>query len=340
MAGRTNRLGNPPKWHGKAHFLDSVASEVAFHVAKWRAEAPEQWGERPRELDVERLRRVLHDADHMKLDPYLVAFLIMGTEWLFRVRPLKQEDAERSLDELELRLQRTALSDSQPWQASLIVGGIYPVVSRGLRAARYVVSLGTWAFPIHGWRDVVAGHERDRARKAIGDKRDSQKPGKVPVLSPIIAALIVDSLGAEVTPPRTGSRALALEVASMLRGRKIQAGEFGVWWRAAAGQAPKTACGVAGVSPSTLRDWLALRWKSAYQIRFEEVGRVAHQKRYWSTFLIEATHNPRSVFAALADAKVVTELYAIPWYHDLSPRRSKAHRPRSKRAHGHPGLQS
>ena len=43
-----------------------------------------------------------------------------------------------------------------PWEESLLVGGIYGGARNGLRGARYLVSLGQWAFPVKGWRDLVS----------------------------------------------------------------------------------------------------------------------------------------------------------------------------------------
>src|SRR5262249_6527819 len=147
-----------------------------------------------RQLDAERLRLALHRADHLQVDPYLLAYVILGAEWLFRARPLTEDEIAASLDQLESRLRRMGIGDSMPWEASLLVGGIYPGVVSGLRGARYLISLGRWAFPVRGWRDLVEGQERGRKRKTVPAAVKPKKPGRIPALSPIVVGILVDAL--------------------------------------------------------------------------------------------------------------------------------------------------
>src|SRR2546422_6844962 len=100
----------------------------------------------------------------------------MGTEWLFRARPLTQRDLEGTLDQLEAKLRGMGLGDAMPWEASLVVGGIYDGARRGLRGARYLLSLGQWAFPLKGWRNLVAGQERGRKNKTLAHSWEPGKP--------------------------------------------------------------------------------------------------------------------------------------------------------------------
>lgn len=317
MGRRVNRWGIVEKWQGKAPFLSRVAPAVAFQVEKWRNEVPEQWGTERRGLDAERLRLALHRADYLKVDPYLVAYVIMGAEWLFRTRPLTQQDIEDSLDQIEAKLRTMGIGGSMPWHSSLLVGGIYRDVVAGLRGAPHLVSLGRWAFPIKGWRDLVAGQERGRKLKTLTDVSKGTKPGRAGALSPIIAGLLVDSFAERAGQAGVGARALAIEVASILRGSEIEPSDFARWVHAALSPAPEANTGVLGTPPADLRNWLLLRWNSAYEMCFK------NPRRYWSTFLIEAATNPVAVFLALADPDVVTQLYGIAWWRTRSPRRGQ-----------------
>jgi hypothetical protein len=247
-----------------------------------------------------------------------LAYVIMGAEWLFRARPLTQRDVEGALDRLEAKLRRMGLGDAMPWEASLLVGGMYDGARRGLRGVRYLVSLGQWAFPLQGWRDLVAGQERGRKNKTLAHSWKPGKPGKIPALSPIVAGILTDAFAERAQPPGGGSRALALEIASILQGKKIQPGDFGVWIRAASGPVPLAATGVPDVSPADLRTWLALRWESAYQSWF------AQPQRYWSSLMVEAADNPLALFGPLGHADVVAQLYGVAWWHSPSPRRRTA----------------
>jgi hypothetical protein len=315
MGRLPNRWGDLRKRRGNAHSLALAAPAIAFQVAKWRAELPANGKAKPRELDVERLRRALHRAESLQVDPYLVAFVVMGAEWLFRARPFEPEDIAASLDQLEAKLRAVGIGDVMPWEASLLVGGIYPGVLKGLRRGRYLVALGRWAVPARGWREVVAGQLADKKRSPGREPGPSRKRGSIPELGPIVVGLLVDAFAARSVQPGGGGRALAMELASILRGRRIQSGDFGTLLRAASGPPPDKITGFPNECPADLRGWLASRWESAYRICFDE------GKRYWSSFLVEAATNPLALFKPLADQDVVNQLYDVAWWHDLSPRR-------------------
>ncbi len=295
-----------------------AAPAIASQVVKWRAELPAQRKARQQELDVERLRLALHRAESLRVDPYLVAYVVMGAEWLFRSRPLEPEDLAKALDQLEAKLRQVGIGDVMPWEAALLVGGIYPGVEKGLRRGRYLVALGRWAFPAYSWRDIVVGQQQGTKRSLGQEPETQRKRGSIPRLGPIIVGLLVDAFAARVQRPGAGGRALAMELASILSGREIKSGDFGTLLRASTGPAPKKVTGVPNTHPTDLREWLALRWESAYRICFDE------GKRYWSTFLVEAAANPLALFKPLADPAVVAQLYEIAWWHDLSPRRKPA----------------
>ena len=305
--------------------MNVVAPEVAAYVRTWREECPELWTRDKRQIDATALREALGQADRLHLDPYLVAYAVMGAEWLFRARPLMLRDLEADLDELEERLCRSAIADARPHLASLLVGSIARALAGGLKGTRYYVALGEWATPIAGWRHLVAVQERDQKKKTVAAPREPAKSGQIPALSPVIAGLVVEGLAERVCGAGRGGTALALKVASILRGRRIQSGEFGIWRRGALGPAPDLPTGVAGdPAPADLREWLLRRWKSAYEMCFDE------RKRTWSAFLVEAAHNPYSVFGPLANPEALTHLYAIPWSQDLSPKRKPMVRTRRR----------
>jgi hypothetical protein len=334
---RVRRLGIREKSGVNAHFLDL---EVARCVRRWRQESPEQWKPGKWDLDGDALREVLHQAESMGIDPCLVAHVVMGVEWLFRERPMTPKEVEAVLDEIEERFRRSGFADSKPWLASLVVGAIAPDVLEGLKRTRYLISLRQWATPKFGWRNLALGQGGGAKQARLGDP---SKPGKTTTLSPIIASLVVEGIAERLVPPRGGSRSLALGLASLLKGSKVQAGDYGVWRRATAIAPPVASSGMSELPasspeatgswdsdgdpnhewlvrtfsfpPSDLRDWLVQRWVSSFLIAFIE------KKRGWRAYLHEAAHNPLVLFLPVANLEVVSSLYSLSWYHDVSPRR-------------------
>src|SRR5262249_43423985 len=131
MSTDSHRLGIGRNPRGKAHFLNLVAPQVADCVRAWRAECPELWPKDQREIDPAALRQALGQAQRLRLDPYLVAYVVMGAEWLFRARPLTLQDLEDDLDQLERRLARSTIAGTRPRLASPVTGGIARVVAGG-----------------------------------------------------------------------------------------------------------------------------------------------------------------------------------------------------------------
>jgi hypothetical protein len=154
---------------------------------------------------------------------------------------------------------------------------------------------------------LVAAQERDQKRKTVDQPRGRAKPGKIPALSPIVAGIVIEGLAESVCGTRNGGTALGINVASILRGRVIQSGEFGIWRRRTSGPAPNLPTGNDGSLPVDLRGWLVQRWRSAYEICFVD------RRLPWSGYLMEAANNPHSLFAPLADPEAVTLLYSVPW---------------------------
>lgn len=290
-----------------AHLLDLVASEAAHQIKVWRKGVETEWGAGFLEIEVPTLRRVLVRAESLGLDPYLVAFVIMSAEWLFRARRLTREEIGTKLDELEERL-RQSVADWEPELASLLVGGIAESAFKALDRVVYLVSLRTWATPEYTWRDLLRA-QADRssaARKLIYPRT---KRGAIPKLSPTIAGLIVEGLAERVCPPRGGAQALGIQVASLLRKRKVQNGEFLQWRKRLSMPAPDPPTRRTGEpEPKDLREWLIQCWVAAYNSKF---GGSAPS---WTVFLLAvADPTPRGEFWQLSNPQVLATLYSLPW---------------------------
>jgi hypothetical protein len=279
-----------------------VASEVAHQVKAWRKEVESEWGAGSLEIEVPALHRSLVRAQSLGVDPYLVAFVVMGAEWLFRARRLTQEEIASKLDELEERLARSVLADWEPELASLLVGGIAESAFRALGGVVYLVSLGTWARPKYTWRSSLQAPGAEELIYPPG------KPGAIAKLSPTIAGLIVEGLADRVCPPHHGSRALGIQIASILRKRRVQNGEFLQWRHRLSCAAPDLPTGCADEpAPKDLREWLIQRWMRAYDFTLGGSGSS------WTVFLLAVADPPVGEFWQISDTNVLAALYSLPW---------------------------
>src|SRR2546427_6600694 len=107
MSPHRGRLRKPSEQGGNAHLLSLVASQAAHQVMAWRKEVETEGGAGLLEIEAPDLHKTLVRAESFGLDPYMVAFVIMGAEWLFRARRLKREEIEAKLDELQQRLRQS-----------------------------------------------------------------------------------------------------------------------------------------------------------------------------------------------------------------------------------------
>lgn len=309
MDASSDRLGIPANSGGNAHFFAQMASHVSENVEQWRAEVPKLWKPRHQKLDVALLEAFFARTRSMGLDPRFAGHVILGFEWVFRTRPLSKRDIESDLDEIQEKLRRSPIAEWKPWLASLIVGAAAKEALKNLHEPRYLVSLGQWATPEYDWRHFL---DDDRTTKRDGQILSSSKSGAVPRLGPILASLIIERI-AEIAHRRRGSKALALELASLLLKRRVQPGEFNVWRRAVRIPAPDRPTGMTRhAAPPDLHDWLVQRSISSYDIAFAERGRD------WAEYTHELTHNPLALFAPLADLEVIALLYSLSWFHEVS----------------------
>jgi hypothetical protein len=99
----TRRSGDDPE-KSDISSLDRMVADTARLVRRWRAEAPEQWPKAQREFDPAKLRGVLTPWIAAGLDPRLLLYLILGTEWLFRARRAAAEDIQGEIRRLEAQL--------------------------------------------------------------------------------------------------------------------------------------------------------------------------------------------------------------------------------------------
>jgi len=287
--------------------LGLIASQAAQQIGAWRKEAVTEGEAGLPEIGAPELHKTLVRAESFGLDPYLVAFVIMGAEWLFRARRLTREEIETKLDELEQRLRQSVLADWEPELASLLVGGIAGSAFKALDRVVYVVSLGTWATPEYTWRGSPRARP-DRASPARALIYPRTRRGAIPRLSPTIAGIIVEGLAERLGPRGSGAQALGMHIASVLRKRKVQNGEFVQARKRLSIAAPDLPTGCADEpEPKDLREWLIQRWIRAHSFT------VGGSEDSWRVFLSAVTDAPRREFWQISDPHVLATLYSLPW---------------------------
>jgi len=300
------RLGIPPKQGGNAYLLGLVASEAAHQIRAWRREVETEWRAGSPEIEVSALRNALVRAESLGLDPYLVAYVIMGAEWLFRARRLTRPEIGTKLDELEQRLRQSLLAGWEPQLASLLVGGIAESAIKALDRVVYFVSLGTWAGPEYTWRQsLTARMEPSSVTRELIYPRG--KSGAIPKLSPTIAGLIVEGLAEREGRRRGGAQALGMQIASILRRRKVLNGEFVQSRKRLSIAAPDLPTGLTDEpEPRDLREWLIQRWIRAYDFAF------GGSEPSWPVFLIAIADAPKAEFWQISEPDVLATLYSLP----------------------------
>lgn len=318
MLARSSRLDIREREAGNAHFLDLVAREATYWIARWRQEVSGTAGSARVEVHAHDLADVLKKAEGLRVDPYLVAFIVIGSEWLCRARPLTSKEIASCQEEMERHVRRVLLDEMKPEVAS----NLARLVERGIsfpRTGRFLISLGEWGTREHAWRRLRFSEARGSLGALAGIVFPAKR-GAVPELAPILAGLVVEGAAEKIMPARSGTNALGRQIATVLRGRPIQIGEFGLWREKLSVPLPDHA-GVRGESPraESLREWLIERWRWTYETAFDERSfdwwgrRFIRSRHDWAGFMVQLAHNPFALFGPLVDPDVLMRLYSISW---------------------------
>jgi hypothetical protein len=205
---------------GEVFHSDQVVAETGELVEVWRAEvAPEG---RERRVNRTKLARLFEQWNSDWLDLGQLAYVILGSEWLFRARLGTVEDIDRELARIQARLCNPAKGVLEPDQAYLLINAVRPAIERELKEKRVLISLGTWAVRdrLARWR-LFAQAERDdpAAREPSLPQVKRKSGGPVPRPGPVVAALVVEGIALEKGRPADRASDLGLLAAEALLAR-------------------------------------------------------------------------------------------------------------------------
>jgi hypothetical protein len=184
---------------------------LAQQVHEWRAAV----GDRG-QIDREGLDEALAKLEVAGLPQGLAAYVVLGCEWLFRLRDFAAQDVGRFLRHLQAALEPVMGAD----EAEVVTKALEPGVRNQLRSHRQLAAALEWERPkVFPFGSNLKGVEGGVPTKPLIPIR----PGPAPKLAPWIAGLIVERL-LEARGPRRP--ALALGLTEALKGAPVDEKSF------------------------------------------------------------------------------------------------------------------
>src|SRR5262245_56260211 len=193
--------------------LRQMATDAAQFIREWRSEVSEQWLPEELEIDPRALEAVLRDGQQQGCEPLMLVLAILGAEWLLRARPATAEDVDNELRKIGRALER-GTSDLN--LAVFVLGTARPVLQRHLEKCRYLVSYRTWTLPSSS---LVMQLAKRGARPRVDYARVppiavvSVRRGPLPVIGPIVAAILAEGVAVRSGLDAERSERLAVAVA-------------------------------------------------------------------------------------------------------------------------------
>ncbi len=195
-------------------------------VRDWRKEAGIL-----RKIDDESLLEALGHIQAAGVQEGLAVYVILGCEWLFRIRKVSKDEIDRMLEEIEDGFSKIM----EPHLAYWIIEAIGPTIRKFLeREGRVMVSLGLYVTDLSLHPSLKGlfypeGYKRTPPKRIL-----PPKPGRVPWPAPWIAGCMVAQLLQEKGPGRPG---LPIDLVSALLDREIEPRDFRRIKKALAGEA-------------------------------------------------------------------------------------------------------
>lgn len=261
------------------------------YVHQWRGEISERKDMRPT-LDADRIEGLFAKAHALLLPPTLVAYTVLGCEWVFRIRRATEADIRRELEAMEANLSKPLHQALTPFQAHLVIRSLEPELRKRLKNTRVVIPIGFFSPGWHStWR--LGGRTEKTAAELV-----PLRSGPPPVLGPILAGLTIETL-LESSGDKA-ARGLGRAFTSAFLPREVQAQEF-KGWKGRLDDLPPF--GTEG-SP---RFWLAAQIQRNHEKHFLRDGLSPDD------FLEECGKAPESLFSALVERNLLSSLYGARW---------------------------
>ena len=203
----------------RKHTRQPVEPSGARQARPWLVQQVREWraavGDRG-QIDREGLDEALAKVAAAGLPQGLAAYVVLGCEWLFRLRDFGPQDVERFLRHIQATLEPVMGAD----EAEVVTKALEPGVLTQLRSHRQLAAVLEWEppklFPSGTNTEGVEGGVPTKPLIPI-------RPGPAPKLAPWIAGLIVERL-LEARGPRRPSLGLGLTEA--LKGAHVDEKSF------------------------------------------------------------------------------------------------------------------
>jgi hypothetical protein len=210
MGNLQNRKDNSP--------LHSAAEQMAEFIDIWRCEISENRDLAPN-ISPSKLEDFLKRAEKLGIRPTVSAYIILGCEFIFRIRRMTKRDINVFLDEMEARLVGGNDGLLTPLQAHILVKSVEPIAIEYLSRIRMPIAYGPWSSSdyVGLFLSSMPLGERRQPKLLIKPRR-----GRIPTLGPIIAGVWIDTVAQK-------SKGLGIELCEILLQRKIQPQEFAHW---------------------------------------------------------------------------------------------------------------
>ncbi len=315
---------------------DSVAAHALELLEEWRGAVRDQWLPAELQLSPGKLREALDLWKGFGLDPGELLYLILGTEWIFRARPVTGEDIERELGKIESNLAKPGHPVLEPWQASLVTSALAPSIRAQMAGQRYLVSLGRWTMPDrHRSLELLAHARSESPPPRQGPRRLLEgKTGPVPKVGPIVAALVAEAIARERNLTASSRRSVGIAIARLLLCREVVSSELLGWGRVLERLAAASSASTGGGPSRAYREWRTVREaEKALGVEIQpslavldwivEKWRRNAKFQLWAGYSESsvriASQQPSLLFNLVAEPMLVSWLYALRWSSRAAP---------------------
>jgi hypothetical protein len=296
-------------------YLGLFAKEMPRLIDQWRAEISERKHYRAY-IKSARLEKFLSRAEDNGLPAALVAVTVLCCEWAFRIRLATEEDIERELTAIQEGFCKPLNPVLTRFQAELLVKILEPGLRKEMKEVRIPVTSGFGAGGSHlGLALFMRGESLSKRvpyKHVVPTRR-----GRIPILGPIIASVIVGELFEE----RLGEDGwkMGRELSEILLNTKVLAPRFRAW---------QTIVGKVLARFPASRPPFTERARRAHHQLFEMPGEAISPE----SFLERCKTNPSSVIGWFAQEEVLEAVYAEKWGESKTSRKLGPNMPASRRS--------
>lgn len=199
--------------------LRSAAEKMVEFIRNWRSEISDKKDIAPN-ISPSELEDFLTRSESQGVRPTIAAYVILGCEFTFRIRRVREKDINIFLDDMESRLGGGPEPMLTPLQAHIVVKSVEPMARKLLTKIRMPIIFGPLSFSDYAGLEIfqtIPLGQRRPPRTLVSPKR-----GRIPIIGPIIAGVWLDLI-------TKGGGGLGVDLCRLLLQRDVQPEEFAGW---------------------------------------------------------------------------------------------------------------